>query len=90
MHLDDFLELNKQTKAYFEGLLCRLTGADDNESRASHAAETFQMQPFQYRHGRHGIVLQRKQQKDHLVIEQSRNDNSLSCSGVNMMSLPLA
>lgn len=76
MHLDDFLELNKQhtqTKAYFEGFLRRFTGADDNESWASHAAEAFQVQPFQHRHGRHGIVLQRKQQKQNLLIEQSRN-----------------
>lgn len=44
--------------SYFEGFLCRFTGADDDEARSSHTAETFQMKRFQHRHGRHGIILQ--------------------------------
>lgn len=50
-HLDDFFFFSAQTKAYFEGSLRWFAGADDNEARASHAAETFQMQAFQHRHG---------------------------------------
>lgn len=43
--------------AYFEGFLCVLAGADDDEARSSHAAEALQVQPLQHRHGRHGVVL---------------------------------
>lgn len=42
---------------HFEGLLRRLAGADGDEARPRHAAETLQMEPLQHRHGRHGVVL---------------------------------
>lgn len=45
------------TSSYFEGFLRWFTGADDNEAWSSHAAEAFQVQPFQHRHGRHSVVL---------------------------------
>lgn len=44
---------------HFEGLLRVLAGADDDEARPRHAAETFQMEPLQHRHGRHGVVLEK-------------------------------
>lgn len=42
---------------HFEGLLRRLAGADGDEARPRHAAETLQVEPLQHRHGRHGVVL---------------------------------
>lgn len=42
---------------HFEGLLRRLAGADGDEARPRHAAETLQMEALQHRHGRHGVVL---------------------------------
>lgn len=58
---------------HFEGLLCRLAGADGDEARPGHAAETLQMEPLQHRHGRHGIVLHGKNNSAEQEIENIVN-----------------
>lgn len=61
---------------YLQSFLCVFTGADGDEIRSGHTAETLQMKSLLYWNRRHGVVLKTQRTKPRRLITSSKYKHS--------------